>query len=418
MKILILNTSDKSGGAAIACYRLFNELKKLKNIEVKLLVKNKISDEKGVVAEKSLFKRSFFQGKFLLGELIKKTLKTENKVLHSPAVFSSLDFKKIKEFNPDVIHLHWICGGFVSVKDIKKLAKLNKPIVWTLHDMWAFCGAEHYVRDTKRYIEGYNKNNRPNFEKGLDLNKWTWKRKMKHWSKIDFNVVTPSRWLAECAGESHLLKNKRIEVIPNGIDTKIFKPIEKEIAREILNLPQNKKLVLFGAMNATKDPRKGFEFAKKAMRELSEKKENEDMELVVFGASEPEEEVDFGFKVNYLGKISDETSLALIYSAVDVFVTPSLEDNLPNTIMESLTCGNPCVGFNIGGIPDMIDHKNNGYLAECKNSKDLAEGIEWVLEDSNYEKICQNARERATKNFNVKVIVEKYIDLYKSILDK
>jgi glycosyltransferase involved in cell wall biosynthesis len=418
MKILILNTSDKSGGAAIACYRLFCGLKNPKNDNIKLLVKNKISDDVDVLTESSLTKKILSQIKSVLDELLVKFIKTENKILHSPAVFSSLDFKKIKEFNPDVIHLHWICGGFVSVKDIKKLAKLNKPIVWTLHDMWAFCGAEHYVRDTKRYIEGYNKNNRPNFEKGLDLNKWTWKRKMKHWSKIDFNVVTPSRWLAECAGESHLLKNKRIEVIPNGIDTKIFKPIEKEIAREILNLPQNKKLVLFGAMNATKDPRKGFEFAKKAMRELSEKKENEDMELVVFGASEPEEEVDFGFKVNYLGKISDETSLALIYSAVDVFVTPSLEDNLPNTIMESLTCGNPCVGFNIGGIPDMIDHKNNGYLAECKNSKDLAEGIEWVLEDSNYEKICQNARERATKNFNVKVIVEKYIDLYKSILDK
>jgi glycosyltransferase involved in cell wall biosynthesis len=314
--------------------------------------------------------------------------------------------------------LHWICGGFVSVKDIKKLAKLNKPIVWTLHDMWAFCGAEHYARDTKRYIEGYNKNNRPNFEKGLDLNKWTWKRKTRYWNKIDFNVVTPSRWLAECAGESHLLKNKRIEVIPNGIDTKIFKPTEKEIAREILNLPQNKKLVLFGAMNATKDPRKGFEFAKKAMRELSEKEENEDMELVVFGASKPEEEVDFGFKVNYLGKISDEASLALIYSAVDVFVTPSLEDNLPNTIMESLACGNPCVGFSVGGIPDMIDHKYNGYLAEYKNSKDLAEGIEWVLEDSNYEKICQNAGEKATKNFDAKVIAGKYIDLYISILDK
>lgn len=418
MKILILNTSDKSGGAAIACYRLFCGLKNSKKDNVKLLVKNKISDDVDALTESSLTKKILSQIKSVLDELLVKFIKTENKILHSPAVFSSLDFDKIKEFDPDVIYLHWICGGFVSVRDLKKISQMNKPIVWTLHDMWAFCGAEHYARDTKRYIEGYNKKNRPKFEKGFDLNKWTWKRKKRDWEKIDLNIVTPSKWLADCVKESYLFKNKRIEVIPNGIDTSIFKPIEKEMAREILNLPQDKKLILFGAMNAVKDPRKGFDFAKEAIKKLSQKEENKNIELVVFGASRPEKEVDFGFNVNYLGKINDETILALTYSAVDVFVTPSLEDNLPNTIMESLSCGNPCVGFNIGGIPDMIDHKKNGYLAEYKSVDDLTRGIEWVLENSYYGKLCQNAREKVVKNFDLKVITGKYKNLYEKILRK
>jgi glycosyltransferase involved in cell wall biosynthesis len=418
MKILIINTSDKSGGAAIACYRIFCGLKELKGVDVKMLVKNKNSDDIAVLNEEKITQNFFYRIKSILDWILSRSLKTENKILHSPAFFSSLDFKKIKEFNPDVIHLHWICGGLVSIKDFKKLAKLNRPIVWTLHDMWAFCGAEHYVKNTRRYIRGYNKKNRPSFEKGFDLNKWTWKRKKRNWKSLDLKAVSPSKWLAKCAKRSYLFKSKRIRVIPNGIDTNIFKPIDKRLAREILNLPQNKKLVLFGAMDATKDPRKGFNFAREAMQNIFQKKENKEIELVIFGSSKPEKEIDFGFGINYLGKISDETNLALIYSAVDVFVISSLEDNLPNTVMESLSCGNPCVGFNIGGISDMIDHKKSGYLAKRKNSNDLAHGIEWVLNNNNYEELCRNARKKVVENFDVKVIAKKYKKLYKEVLDE
>jgi glycosyltransferase involved in cell wall biosynthesis len=416
MKILIINTSDKSGGAARACWRVFSGLQKKNNLDVDLIVKNKISNNGHVFTENNIWKKRIAQVKRVLDFLISKLLKTENKVIHSPAVFSSLNLSKIKEINPDIIHLHWICGGFVSVKDIKKLSELGKPIIWTLHDMWAFCGAEHYAKDTQRYIDGYNDKNRPIFERGFDLNKWTWERKFEQWKDLNLTIVTPSRWLANCAKKSRLIRKNRVEVIPNGIDVKIFEPKNKEVARDELNLPKNKKLVLFGAMNATDDPRKGFEYFKKATKNLSRNKKNKDIELVVFGSSKPEKEVDLGFKINYLGKINSETKLALIYSAVNVFVTPSLEDNLPNTIMESLSCGNPCVGFNVGGIPDMIDHEKNGYLAEYKNAEDLARGIEWVLNNDEYDNLCKNSRNKVTKNFDLKIIAERYSKLYKEVL--
>ena len=414
MKILFLNTSDISGGAARACYRIFKGVQKIEGSDVKLLVKNKTSDDFSVMTEKRMFRKILGQVKSILDILLTKLLKTGNKIIHSPAVFSSLDTKKIKNFNPNIIHLHWICGGFVSVADLKKI---RKPIIWTLHDMWAFCGAEHYAKDTKRYVEGYTGKNRPKFEKGFDLNRWTWKRKMRNWKNLDLTIVTPSKWLAECARKSVLFKNKRIKVIPNGIDTSMFKPINKKTARDILNFPQDKKLILFGAMNATDDPRKGFKFIQEALGEIFNRENNENIELVVFGSSKTEKEIGLGFKINYLGKISDEVTLSLIYSSADLFVIPSLEDNLPNTIMESLSCGTPCVGFKVGGIPDMIEHKKNGYLAEYKNSKDLAKGIEWILSNKNYTELCQNARKKVVDYFDIKIIARKYKKLYEEILN-
>lgn len=413
MKTLIINTSDISGGAAIACNRLFQGLRKSGGVDVGMLVKNKAGDDYGVEVEKRVLYKIVGQGNSVFEESVTKMLKTENRIIHSPAIFSSLNLGKVKEINPDIVHLHWVCGGFVSIKDIRDI---QKPIVWTLHDMWAFCGAEHYAKGTIRYKEGYTKENRPDYESGPDINKWTWQRKMRAWKDVNMTIVAPSKWMAKCARESKILSGRRIEVIPNGIDINIFKPLDKEFSRKSLNLPQNKKLLLFGAMGATKDPRKGFPFAQEALQKIAKEKQYQDVELVVFGASAPQEQENLGFKMHYLGRMHDEASLALAYSSADAFVVPSLEDNLPNTIMESLSCGTPCVTFDTGGIPDMIDHRENGYLAEYKDSGDLAKGIEWILNSDRYDELCENARKKVVENFDSRIIAKKYKKLYEEVL--
>jgi glycosyltransferase involved in cell wall biosynthesis len=206
-------------------------------------------------------------------------------------------------------------------------------------------------------------------------------------------------------------------VIPNGLDLQKYKPIERSLARKLLDLPQDKQLILFGAMKSTSDRRKGFHLLLPALQKLSQSEWQKRLELVVFGASEPLEPPDFGFKANYIGKLGDDISLSLLYAAADVFVAPSVQDNLPNTVMEALACGTPCVAFKIGGMPDMIEHEQNGYLAQPYEVEDLARGIAWVLEDrERYEKLCDRAREKAEEEFTLELQAQRYLSLYKELI--
>jgi glycosyltransferase involved in cell wall biosynthesis len=285
--------------------------------------------------------------------------------------------------------------------------------------MWAFCGAEHYVGECRRYIDGYDSNNRPTGESGFDINRWVWNRKKKVWKNLkNITIVTPSRWLAECAKTSVLFKGYRVEVIPNGIDTDIFKPMDKELARKKLNLPFDKKLILFGAMNAMSDLRKGFKYLEEALKNIKFEKKK-DIEIVVFGSANSGDNNELLFPAHYLGNINDDKVLSMVYSAADVMVIPSIEDNLPNIIMESISCGTPCVGFNLGGIPDMIDHKVNGYLAKPLDSVDLAKGIEWILEDdARLLELSKNARIKVLEIFDMDIVARKYLSLYREIINK
>jgi len=226
-------------------------------------------------------------------------------------------------------------------------------------------------------------------------------------------IVGLSKWLNECAKNSTLLKDKKHINLPNPIDTSIFKPFDKEKSRELWSLPKDKKLVLFGAMGATSDPRKGFKELIKAMKKLT----SQDIEFVVFGSSKPQNVPDFGFKTHYLGSLADDITLVTLYSAVDVMVVPSLQENLSNAIMESLACGTPVVGFDIGGNCDMIEHKKNGYLAKPFDTDDLANGIEWILNAENYDELCTSARKKVIQEFDSAIVARKYIKLYEEILN-
>ena len=285
--------------------------------------------------------------------------------------------------------------------------------------MWPMTGGCHYSKDCDRYKRNCGNCPQLHSTKENDLSRKTWKRKQKAWNNLNITIVTPSMWLAKCARESSLFRNSRIEVIPYGLDTNIYKPIAKKIARDLLGLPQDKQLILFLSLAATSDKRKGFHLLQAALKKLSQESLNNHLEIMVVGASKPKTLPDFGFKSHYLGTLNDDLTLALAYSAADVFVAPSIQDNLPNTVMEAIACGIPCVAFEIGGMPDMIDHKQNGYLAKPYCTDDLSQGISWILEDSNhYQQLSISARQKTEQQFSQTIQANRYLSLFEELLSQ
>jgi len=226
-------------------------------------------------------------------------------------------------------------------------------------------------------------------------------------------VVGSSNWITECSKKSSLLKDKNHATIPNPVDSDIFKPIDKNLAREIWNLPKSKKIILFGSVNPLSDERKVFKQLVQSLQKLSSKN---NIELVIFGSVKPREVPDFPFQAHYVGYVNDDVSLATLYSSADLALVPSLQENLPNVAIESLSCGTPVVAFNVGGIKDIIEHKVNGYLAKPYDVDDFANGIKWILDNPNYNELCQNARKKILKEFDSKIVARKYIKLFNEIL--
>lgn len=413
IKPLLLNTSDIIGGAARAAYRLHQGLKNI-GVDSQMLVQNKQSDDYSVIAPVSKLSKGIGKLTPTLDSIPLQIYPQRDRSTYSVQWLPDNLAAQVAQINPDVINLHWINGGYLKIETI---AKFNKPIVWTLHDMWAFTGGCHYNGDCMNYTNSCGTCPQLHSNKEKDLSRWIWQRKAKAWQNLNITIVTPSHWLAKCAASSSLLKDMRIEVIPNGLDAKQYKPIQKSVARSILGLPEDKQLILFGAMSATSDPRKGFNFLQSALQNLSQSGWRERAELVVFGSSQPKNHPEIGFKLHYLGKLNDDISLSLVYAAADVFIAPSVQDNLPNTVMESLSCGTPCVAFDIGGMPDMIEHQQNGYLAKPFNLEDLARGIAWVLEDEErLRKLGVNGREKVEQQFNIDMQSHSYLSLFADMI--
>ncbi len=421
MKVIHVNTFDIQGGAARAAFRLNKALNNL-NVNSKILVRSKAGDDIKVKSigdtdiQKVLGKiRSYYK------ILILKPYKNRQKVPFSMAI-TGIDICKNKYAKTaDIINLHWINSGFLSLIFFRKINKLNKPIVWTLHDMWPFTGGCHNSSGCTKYKEKCGQCPMLNSNKDRDLTRRIWKKKNKYFKNLNLTIVTCSTWLAQCAKDSSLFKDLRIEVIPNSLDVNVFKPINKEIARDILNLPQNKYFILFGAMDATTNKRKGFYYLTKALEKIKNDypQIKDDLELLIFGASYSEDIKKLSIKTNFLGRLNDNYSLALCYNAADIFVGPSLEEAFGLTYTEAMACGTPCVAFNYSGPKDIIEHKQNGYLAEYKSANDLAEGIYWMLEDKNrliYLK--KKARQKVLDNYTYDIVGNKYFDLYKELLNK
>ena len=410
MRVLIVNTSDIGGGAARAAYRLHRALL-ADGVDSQMLVQSKSSDDYTVVASVSKVEKVKSRLRPTLDAIPVKRYKERTRTLFSPSwlPFSGM-VDKINAINADVVHLHWINAGMIKIED---LAKLNAPIIWSLHDMWAFTGGCHYDESCGAYKNSCGECVVLGSKSRKDLSAKVFSRKKYTYSKIKgMTVVGLSRWMQKSAEDSTLFKDMKIVNLPNPIDTDVFQAFDKVKARELWGLPQNKKLVLFGAMGATSDPRKGFTELSDAFKNLK----RDDVQFVVFGASKPLNAPDVGCIANYVGRLSDDISLVTLYSAVDVMIVPSKQENLSNAIMESLACGTPVVGFNIGGNSDLIEHKINGYLAEPFDTLDLARGIEWVIDNDNYDALSFKARDKVMREFDSKIVANKYIELYSEIL--
>lgn len=413
MKILLLNTSDADGGAARASYRLHTGLK-VAGIDSQMLVQYKKSSDPSVIGPQWMKGEAMHKLRCLLDALPLRVYPPSPDGLFSPAWLPSNIARKIAAINPDIVHLHWICAGFVPVSS---LARIDRPIVWTLHDSWPFTGGCHVPFDCLRYREACGACPQLDSNVESDLSRWVWKKKARILNVNKITIVTPSRWLAECARKSSLFRNMRIEVIPNGIDLMQFKPMDKRCAREFLNLPRDRKLIAFGALSATSDRNKGFHHLQKALQSMARQGWDEKAALLVFGADEPDNPPDMGIPARYIGRLHDNVSLALYYAAADVFVAPSIQENLSCTVMEALACGTPCVAFNIGGMPDLIEHLRTGYLAAPFDTENLAQGISWVLGDTEqWRALSRQSRDKVVDEFSLDKVTMRYRNLYQGLM--
>jgi len=410
MKILHINTVDTSGGAARAAYRLHRALLNA-HVDSQMLVRSKNSDDYTVIqSAQNKLDKVLNIVRPVIDEFLLNNYPNRNKTLFSPAYapFSNIA-KRVEELNPDVVHLHWICGSYFPIED---LLKIKKPLVWSLHDNWAFTGGCHIKWECEKYTDSCGQC--PRLGSGIenDLSRKVFLRKQSVFNQLpNLKIIGLSNWVSECTKRSLLLKSKEVITLPNTLNTDLYSPVDKTLARTLLNLPLNKKLVMFGAMNATSDINKGFNQLLEALNQLTD-----DIELVVFGSSQPEQALPFKQHVHYLGHLYDDPSLRLVYSAADVMVVPSLQENLSNAIMESLACQTPVVAFDVGGNQDLILHKKNGYLAKSIDVTDLANGMNWVLAHENPSYLANNAREHVVGNFSCNIVVPKYIDLYQTML--
>ena len=420
MRVLLINTSERIGGAAIAANRLMESLKN-SGIKAKMLVRDKQTDQVTVVPLRHSWWRLW---QFLWERVViwsANRFKKHN-LFAVDIANTGTDITSLPEFRQaDIVHLHWINQGMLSLGDIKKIIESGKPVVWTMHDMWPITGICHHAQDCVKYQSQCS--DCPLLYKGgsrHDLSYKVFRKKQKLYRDANITFVACSRWLEGLAKKSALTIGHRVTNIPNPINTNLFHPAEKQPIRETFHLPLDKKLLLFSSMKIT-DKKKGIDYLVQACRFLERKypEFSHSIGVVVMGKESSQYASLFPFPIYCIDYTKDEKKIAAVYNSVDLFVTPSLQENLPNTIAEAMSCGIPCVGFSTGGIPQMIDHLHNGYVARYKSAEDLADGIYWTLYDAeNYEELSTEARRKALNTYAEQTVAMKYIGIYNQITEQ
>ena len=411
MRVLIVNTAERTGGAAIAANRLLHALNN-NGVEARMLVRDRKTDAPEVVniprswnlKPKFLWER----GVIWMANGLKK-----QGIFQVDIANTGTDITTMDEFQwADVIHLHWVNQGFLSLKNLDCILASGKPVVVTLHDQWYFTGICHYSGGCEKYQTQCEKC--PMLKgTGEDLARRVFDRKLAMYEGRNITFVGCSRWMADMARKSRLTQGHTVTNIPNAIDTSVFRPMDKQAARMRFNLPTDKKLLLFGAQRIT-DERKGFSFLTEACEHISMHHPTlpGNLGVVVLGGDAEKVKSALPLPVYPVNYLSNEAEIAELYNAVDLFVTPSLQDNLPNTIVEAMSCGVPCVGFNVGGIPEMINHKQDGYVADYCDSIDFAQGISWCLNESRHAELCAAARSTALATYSEPAVAQQYLDVY------
>jgi len=415
MRVLIVNTAERTGGAAIAANRLLHALNH-NGVEARMLVRDRKTDLAEVVHIPQSWR---LKAKFLWerGVIWLANGLSKQNLFQVDIANAGTDITMMAEFRQaDVIHLHWVNQGFLSLKNLERILASGKPVVITMHDQWYFTGICHYSGGCDKY--------RTQCEKcpmikgmGADLARRVFDRKRAMYEGRNIAFVGCSRWMADLARQGRLTQGHTVTNIPNAIDTDVFKPMDKNAARQRHQLPTDKKLILFGAQRIT-DERKGFSYLVEACEYISMHHPTLPGRLgvVVLGGDAESVKEALPLPVYTVNYLSDEHEIAELYNAVDLFVTPSLQDNLPNTIVEAMSCGTPCVGFNVGGIPEMISHLQDGYVADYCDSIDFAQGIAWCLDESRHGSLRQRARTAALATYAEPIAASNYLSIYRSLM--
>jgi glycosyltransferase involved in cell wall biosynthesis len=418
MKILHISTSD-GGGAGKAALRLHEGLL-LGGADSKMLVQRRQAGVNGGVFSyyepRSIVKQ--IQKRFRDHRIASEALRY--RPLRPPVRATFSDDRSCVELEnhplvreADIVHLHWI-AYFVDGPNFFPAIR-DKSVVWTLHDMNPFTGGCHYVGECHKYESQCGACPQLGSTHESDLAAKIWARKSIAYTAHNFHVVTPSQWLADCARRSMLLERMPVSIIPYGVPSDVFQKRDKTFCRELLGLPQKKTIVLFGANNVI-DERKGIKYLKEALALVSRRMKGCELALAIFGGKFDPNHETFGISTHILGNIRDERLLAACYNAADVFVIPSLEDNLPNTVLESMACGTPVIAFETGGIPEMVSHLKNGLLVKRKNAQALAEQLQWIIEHPcERARMGAKARDLICKEYTSVIQASRYLSLYQSL---
>jgi glycosyltransferase involved in cell wall biosynthesis len=409
MKVLILSHADNGGGAARAAFRLYQSLR-LRDVSVQMWVDRSDGQDLSIKAPAGKLRQFVNYIKPSVAVELHRWLcggHLKNPVLHSLAIVPTGAASRVNRSDFDLVNLHWINAEMISIRGI---GAIRKPIVMTLHDMWAFCGAEH-LNTSGEWKQGY-RGEAAGSDRSRSINRWVWWRKRRLWTR-PFQLVTPSSWLRECVQQSALMREWQVECIPNPIDTDFWRPMDQGSARLAFGLPKDVELVLFGSFKENDAPHKGADLLVQTLRALRES--GRKIELVVFGQGRPRDPPSLGFKTHYVGQLRDDVSLKLLYSASDIVVVPSRIENFPTVAVEAHACGVPVAAFATCGLPDVIDHGVTGYLAKPFDSEELAQGIAWVLD--NKLKMAGKARARAVSLWSYEIVAEQYANLYRKVLE-
>jgi glycosyltransferase involved in cell wall biosynthesis len=418
LKVVHLSTYDTFGGASIAALRLHLALLK-EQTDSQLLVQTKKGQAPGVItaqtgsfSQQSAFLRFFMERLAFLPHERHRSLR----FAFSPAVTGLPLHRHPVVQQADLLHLHWVNFGFLSISQLKALLSLGKPVVWTLHDMWAFTGGCHYAGSCLQYQTHCTHCPMLRSSGNHDLSWQVFEKKQKTLTGKSLHIVGCSQWMTRLAQESSLLKHFLASHIPNALDTDFFSRTDSQQARRQLGLPADSRLLLFGTLNA-EDPRKGFSFLQQALHQLHSIPLPTPLELLVFGKANPEVLAQLPFKVHSLGSLPPERVVEA-YSAADVLVVPSLEDNLPNVVAEGMACGLPVAAFQSGGIPEMVDHLQNGYLAPTGDASALAKGLYHLLYEADLAVFSNNARQKALSTYSQHLVASQYKTLYQHLLSR
>lgn len=407
MKVLHLCTFP-DGGAGIAARRIVNAERSV-GIDATLKTVSDFGIDPGLKRLELRYwpYRMGRKAEYLIGKLGHSA----NPICHSLGLRSLGLAGRINTSDADIVHLHWINEGMLSIPDV---ARINKPLVWTLHDTWPFCGAEHYpdvVRGDMRWRDGYSRENFPATSTGLDLDRWVWNRKMRYWRNLNCRFTAPSRWDADLFNRSAFGKNrKKCVCVPNCVPTDVFWRGDKAAARERLGLRTEKRVIAFGACSLT-DPIKGGDLLVEALGELCRR--GQKVELLVFGDGGEEFSRRCGIAMRNVGRLSDPSAVASVYQAADVFVCPSRAETFGQTAAEALACGTPVAGFDFGGLKDVVEHGKTGYLARPYDPAGLANGIAWCLE--NAPRISVDCSTSIATRFGKTLIGQEYRKIYDEI---